>query len=138
MRFFHYFLLTIIFLFPPTASQADLKVCNDTLNLSGVAVGYHENNVWTSSGWWHIPSGECSAVIPGDLEHKDYYLFAEDRATSEIWSGETFLCTSNIEFSITGNEDCYARGFEKSGFFKVSTNQNINWQVRLQEHTKNE
>lgn len=128
-----YFILLFFF---TTPALADLKVCNDTDNTSGVAVGFIDNNEWVSEGWWHISPSDCSTVIEGDVQHKDYYLFAEDQETREIWAGEIYLCTSNIEFKIRGNNNCYVRGFEKSGFFKINTNNNTNWQVRLKENNK--
>lgn len=118
-------------------ANADLKVCNDTENTSGVAVGYLENNQWISQGWWHIPAGECSAIVEGNLKHRYYYIFAEDEQTNEIWQGNVSMCTSNVEFKIIGRENCFVKGYEKAAFFEVDTKQNNSWQVRLTEQNKN-
>ena len=118
-------------------ANANLKVCNDTQNNAGIAIGYKEKQKWISQGWWHIPADECADVVEGNLEFRYYYLFAEDANTRETWKGEVDMCTSNVEFKIEGTKDCYARGYEKEGFFEVDTKQQKYWQVRLKEQNKN-
>lgn len=112
-------------------AYADLKVCNDTDAMVGVAVGYQAKNDWMTEGWWQIPKAKCATLIEGDLNARYFYLHAEHSESRGHWRGPVFMCTSSAEFKITGLKNCFARGFEKSGFFEVDTGTQKNWQVRL-------
>ncbi|MEQ9694790.1 DUF1036 domain-containing protein [Shimia sp. SDUM112013] len=101
-----------------TAAQAELRVCNETDAKASVAIGYNDGGVWTSEGWWNIPPYDCSVVQGGDLTKKYYYY----RVTSErySWPGERyFFCTSQSAFTIAGDEDCAARGYDQSEFRQI-------------------
>ena len=42
------------------------------------------------------------------------------------------MCTNDREFKIEGREDCFARGYERTGFFEVDTGKDAkNWTVQL-------
>jgi hypothetical protein len=43
------------------------------------------------------------------------------------------MCTREKEFTIKGNTDCLARGFDRTGFFEVDTSEQKNWTVQLNE-----
>ena len=43
------------------------------------------------------------------------------------------MCTSDREFSIEGVQECFARGFQKTGFFEIDTGNKQSWMVRLTE-----
>lgn len=114
-------------------SYADFKVCNDTKNLVGVAIGYRGKRNWVMEGWWRIPANVCATVRPGNLKSRYFYLFAEDAVTLAQWRGPVFMCTTNDEFKIRGLKNCFARGYERTGFFEVDTGNQKSWQVRLSE-----
>ena len=117
----------------PNAALADLKVCNNTSSLVGVSVGYRLKDGWMTEGWWRIPARICTSVIEGDLTSRYFYLHAEESETGGRWRGPVFMCTSNKEFKIKGLKDCFARGYERNGFFEVDSADQKNWQVRLTE-----
>ena len=117
----------------PNTASADLKVCNNTSSLVGVSVGYRLKDGWMTEGWWRIPAKICTSVIEGDLTSRYFYLHAEESETGGRWRGPVFMCTSNKEFKIKGLKDCFARGYERNGFFEVDTADQKNWQVRLTE-----
>lgn len=117
-------------------AHADLRVCNKTESLMGVAVGYRDKEGWITEGWWRIPANICTSVIEGDLSSRYFYLHAENADTGGKWRGPVFMCTSNKEFKIRGLKDCFARGFERTGFFEVDTGQQKSWQVRLTDANK--
>ena len=119
-------------------AHADIKVCNDTKNLVGVAIGYRDKGNWMMEGWWRIPANVCASVVEGDLNSRYYYLYAEDATSGGQWRGPIFMCTSNKQFKIKGQHDCYARGYEKTGFFEVDTGDQKFWQVRLTEANQSE
>ncbi|WP_341760496.1 DUF1036 domain-containing protein [Candidatus Endowatersipora endosymbiont of Watersipora subatra] len=121
----------ILLLLMSLPSSAQIKVCNDTKNLVGVAVGYRNQGRWITEGWWRIPSNLCESVIEGDLTSRYYYLYSEDAVTNQKWDGPILMCISSRQFKINGLQDCYARGYEKIGFFEVDTGDQTFWRVRL-------
>lgn len=119
-------------------AHADLQVCNDSKALIGVAIGYRENGKWITEGWWRIPASVCTSVIEGKLEARYFYLHAEEADSGGRWRGPVFMCSSNKQFKINGVKDCFARGYERTGYFEVDTGDQKNWQVRLTEADREE
>lgn len=119
-------------LFAGTApALADLRVCNATQNLVGVAIGYRAPTGWISEGWWHIDGSSCKTLIEGELESRYYYLYAEDAARGGRWEGPIQMCVADKEFKIAGVNDCFARGFQRAGFQEYDTGEQENWMVQL-------
>jgi uncharacterized membrane protein len=112
---------------------ADFRLCNNTGNRVGIAVGYKENEGWTTEGWWNIPARSCETVLRGGLVARFYYIYAVDYDRGGEWSGQAFMCTREKEFTIRGTEDCLARGYDRTGFFEVDTGDQPSWTVQLTE-----
>ncbi|UYN98260.1 MAG: DUF1036 domain-containing protein [Devosia sp.] len=116
-----------------TPAQADLRICNEGANLISVALGYRAERGWMSEGWWQTPPGECRVLYQGDLQRRFYYLFAVDDIGGGAWDGDVFMCSRDETFTIFGVEDCLARGYERTGFFEVDTQNRTDWTVQLSE-----
>lgn len=129
---FSVFIFGSIWLFADHA-KADFRVCNDTKSLVGVSLGYNVDGKWTTEGWWQIPGDTCSSLLEGELNAQFYYIYAEDADRGGQWRGEVFMCTADQEFKIDGVQDCFTRGFQKTGFFEINTNNRDSWMVRLTE-----
>jgi uncharacterized membrane protein len=115
---------------PP--AQADLRVCNETGNPIMVSFGYRAERGWQSEGWWEAsPSGGCAIVYNGDLEKTYYYLYAVDDIGGGSWDGDNYMCTQDESYTISGVEDCLARGYERTGFFEVNVEGRTDWTVNL-------
>jgi uncharacterized membrane protein len=114
-------------------ARADFRLCNNTGNRVGVAVGYKENDGWTTEGWWNLAARSCETVLRGSLVARFYYIYAVDYDRGGEWSGQAFLCTREKEFTIRGAEDCLARGYDRTGFFEVDTGDQPSWTVQLTE-----
>jgi uncharacterized membrane protein len=112
-------------------AKADFRLCNDTKSLVGVALGYREDGNWVTEGWWQVPGETCASLIEGDLNSRFYYLYAEDADKGGQWRGDIFMCTADREFRVTGVEDCFARGYNRTGFFEIDTSTKESWMVRL-------
>jgi uncharacterized membrane protein len=115
---------------------ADLRVCNQTGNQVSIALGYRAERGWTSEGWWVAPPGQCAVVYQGDLNKVGssyFYLFAADDVGGGAWDGSVFMCTRDESFTIFGVEDCLARGYERTGFFEVDTQDRSDWMLQLTE-----
>ncbi|MEM7290645.1 MAG: DUF1036 domain-containing protein [Pseudomonadota bacterium] len=122
--------------FATTDARADFRICNDTDSLVGAALGYRQQGIWISEGWFQISAESCSSLIEGDLNSRFYYIYAEDADRGGQWRGDIFLCTNDREFKIEGVEDCFKRGFVKTGFFEIDTGNRANWMVRLTEQSQ--
>ncbi len=112
-------------------ARADLRVCNETANPLTVALGYRAERGWMSEGWWQTPPGDCRVLYQGDLERRFYYVFAADDIGGGAWDGSVFMCTRDETFTIFGVEDCLARGYERTGFFEIDTQNRSDWTLQL-------
>lgn len=113
------------------AAHADFRVCNATKNLVGVAIGYRAKPGWTTEGWWQIPGGACATLIKGSLSSRYYYLYAEDAGRGGRWGGKIDMCVADNEFKIVGVQDCFARGYQRTGFKEYDTGRQQSWMVQL-------
>ncbi len=118
------------------AAQADFRVCNATQDLVGVAIGYRARAGWITEGWWAIEGSTCKTLIEGPLESRYYYIYAEDGVRGGRWDGPVSMCIAELQFKITGVNDCYARGFQKAGFREYDTGNQTNWMVQLVDESE--
>lgn len=114
-------------------ARADFRVCNATQNLVGVAIGYRGNAGWVTEGWWHVEGSSCKTLIEGPLSSRYYYLYAEDAERGGRWDGPVNMCVAEREFKIAGVNDCFSRGFQRSGFQEYDTGDQGSWMVQLTE-----
>ena len=112
-------MLSLITLMTESA-QADLRVCNQTSSRVGLAVGYRDPQGWLTEGWFNLRPNNCESVLKGELNFKYYYIHGVDYDRGGEWSGRSFMCTNEREFSIRGIENCLVRGFDRTGFFEIS------------------
>lgn len=117
-----------------TPAAADFRICNYTKSRVGVAIGYQDGEGWVTEGWWNIPANACDALLHGNLSARFYYVYAVDYDRNGEWSGPTFMCTRDKEFTIRGLGDCLTRGFDRTGFMEVDTGERqTSWTVQLTE-----
>ncbi len=119
--------------FSATPARADLRVCNETANMVSVSMGYRAERGWMSEGWWQAPPGDCRVLYQGDLQRRFYYIYAVDDISGGAWEGSVFMCTRDETFTIFGVEDCLARGYERTGFFEIDTQNRSDWTLQLTE-----
>lgn len=101
--------------FLATPVFADLKICNETAIRATVAIGYAQDGDWVSEGWWTVKAGDCRTIIKGDLPKRYYYWRATTREGAFAEGGFSF-CTQSEPFTIEGDSDCEARGYETAFF----------------------
>ena len=87
---------------------------------------------------WHIDGSSCKTLIEGPLTSRYYYLYAEDAQGGGRWEGKVNMCVAEKEFRITGVQDCFARGFQRSGFQEYDTGEQSSWMVQLTDETPTE
>src|SRR6516164_2547307 len=114
-------------------AAADFRLCNNTPSRVGVAVGYKDSDGWTTEGWWNLPARTCETVVKGNLVARFYYVYAIDYDRGGEWTGHSYMCTRDREFTIRGIGDCLAHGYDRTGFFEVDTGEQRAWTVQLTE-----
>lgn len=119
-----------------TPASADLRLCNKTGAQVGIAIGYKGEEDWVSEGWWNIDAETCEIVVEGPLPSRYYYVYALDYQQGGEWAGTAYMCTREKEFTITGTQDCMARGYERTGFIEIDTGDQASWTVHLTERSK--
>ena len=122
--------------FVASPARADLRVCNITQSRLGVSLGYRNADGWTTEGWWNLAPRGCETLLKGDLAARYYYVYAIDYDRGGEWSGRSYMCTREREFTIRGVEDCLARGLDRNGFFEVDTSQQKSWTIQLTDPAK--
>ena len=115
----------------PGAAHADLKLCNATSSRIGIAIGYQDGKGWATEGWWNVSSQTCETLLKGTLSGRFYYVHAVDYDRGGEWAGTNNMCTTDKTFTIRGNQDCQKRGYKRTGFFEVDTNDAKDWTIRL-------
>ena len=119
-----------------TGARADFRLCNNTAVRVSISLAYTNGQTWVQEGWWNLKPGVCEVLLRGPLAAEFYYVYAMDERGGE-WKGKTFMCTSNIEFKIEGRENCFVRGYDRTGFFEIDTGKDAkDWTVQLTEPTK--
>jgi uncharacterized membrane protein len=118
-------------------AHADFRLCNNTSSRVGVSVGYRDQQGWLTEGWWNVSARSCEAILKGPLAARYYYVYAVDYDQGGEWSGQSFMCTRDKEFTIRGFENCLARGYDRSGFFEIDTGEQKSWTVQLSEQAQN-
>ncbi len=117
-------------------AHAELKLCNSTSSRIGVAIGYKDKDGWASEGWWNVDSQSCALLIQDKLRARFYYVYAFDYDKGGEWGGPIPMCTNDVEFTIKGIDNCEGRGFKKSGFFEVDTQEQTDWTVKLTDQSE--
>jgi uncharacterized membrane protein len=128
--------LPAVFLLAAGPAHADLRLCNMTSSRIGISLGYRDPQGWVTEGWWNLGSRSCETLLKGQLAGRFYYVYALDYDRGGDWSGRSFMCTREREFTIRGTEDCLARGFDRSGFFEVDTGEQQSWTIQLKETSR--
>jgi len=115
----------------PSTARADLKLCNKTANLVGVALGYKDQKGWASEGWWNVDPNVCQTLLEGPLIARYYYIFAIDYKEGGSWGGTAKLCTREKLFTIRGIKDCEKRNAKRTGFYEVDTGEELDWSISI-------
>ncbi len=110
---------------------ADLKLCNATSVRIGVALGYQDGKGWATEGWWNIAGKTCETLLKGTISSRFYYVHAVDYDRGGEWAGPSPMCTADTSFLIHGAQDCQHRGYKRTGFFEIDTNDAKDWTIRL-------
>jgi uncharacterized membrane protein len=117
-------------------AHADFRVCNSTASRVSIALAYTDGQMWVSEGWWNLKPNDCDVLLRGPLAAQFYYIYGMDERGGE-WKGKAFMCTRDHEFRIEGRQNCFARGYDRTGFFEIDTGKDAKtWTVQMTEPSK--
>jgi uncharacterized membrane protein len=128
--------LAVAALLVASPAMADFRLCNNTASRVGVAVGYRDKEGWLTEGWWNVLPRSCETILKGALAARYYYVYAIDYDQGGEWSGKSFMCTREKEFTVRGFENCLARGYDRTGFFEIDSGDQKSWTVQLSEQVQ--
>lgn len=116
------------------SAQAEFRVCNQTLNLFNVAIGYPvEGDLFRTEGWWTLAANSCTSPIKERLEFSYYYIYGTDIYGEPAIVGTTEMCVAAKQFTIADRKDCWVRGFQQVPFLEVNTKNAESWTVFIRE-----
>jgi len=131
------------------SAHAELRVCNQTLNLYNVSVGYFAGEHCEQSdplfpsacrlqteGWWNLPANGCITPLKQPLGQRYYYVFALDIYGSDALTGETPLCvnvtrrfTIDVPYDELTSPRCWQRGYQQVKFREIDVGKASDWTV---------
>ncbi len=124
------------------SADRGLILCNKTANLVWAASGELVDGQFTSRGWLRVAPQKCAQAINHNLSDRFYFYYAEavtedgapymQAGRQKKWSGDFDMCVKSIRFSISGHEDCRARGYETAKFVKIDTSAASKWLINLE------
>jgi len=116
------------------SAQAEFRVCNQTLNLFNVAIGYPvEGDLFKTEGWWTLAANSCTSLIKQPLEYSYYYLYGTDIYGEPAIVGTTDMCVAAKQFTIPDQKDCWVRGFQQARFLEVNVKNADRWTVFIRQ-----
>ena len=122
------FLSAVLVAFPV---QAGLRVCNGSVDLVNVAIGYDTEDGLRTEGWWTITANACSQILTEPLQNARYFLHVADGFGENRLSGDITLCIREEKFVLYDGDQCWQRGLIEADFFEVDTDGAQDWTVLL-------
>lgn len=115
----------------PQSAQAGLRVCNGSVDLVNVAIGYETEDGLRTEGWWTITSNACSQILQEPLGKTRYYLHVADGFGESRLGGDITLCIREEKFVLYDGDQCWQRGLIEADFFQIETEGAPDWTVLL-------
>ena len=115
-------------------ARAEFSVCNQSLDVLNVAIGYEEDGEFQTEGWWSVGVNRCAEVIREPLRNRYIYVYAEDVFGQPVTEGSIPSCIGTKRFLIRGTKDCWLRGHKQADFFEVDTREQERWTLFLKSN----
>lgn len=112
-------------------AEAGLRVCNGSVDLVNIAIGYETEDGLRTEGWWTITANACSQVLQEPLRQTKYYLHVADGFSESRLGGDITLCIREEKFVLYDGDQCWQRGLIEADFFQIETEGAEDWTVLL-------
>ena len=101
---------------------AQIILKNNTDETVWICIGYKQNGMWTSEGWWKVESGTQATLNHTTGESAYLYYYAYSNTRTYEGQGSSLIVKRGSAFTIkhTGSEgNNLAEGFEWKSFREV-------------------
>jgi len=113
-------------------AAAEFRICNQTLDVVNIALGYEAAGEFLTEGWWTIGPNQCAAALQEPLTTRYVYVFAQDVFGNVLLEGAAPMCVLPNAFRAPiGVGDCLARGMLEARFHEVDTLRSERWTLFL-------
>ena len=103
-----------------STTGAGLEICNETEHTQSLSFGYNGADDWTSEGWWNVDPGDCITPTLDGTQRRYFYYRAEVDG-GDFAGQDYFFCTTPEAYTIVGDADCEARGYDREDFWEIDT-----------------
>ena len=127
-------------------AHAELRICNQTLDLYNVAVGFftcaqcQQNDPAAcrleTEGWWNLAASSCLTLVKLPLDQRYYYVFALDIYGNDAIAGNDPMCvnvgkgfTIQTPFDERTAPRCWQRGYQQVKFREIDVKGKEDWTV---------
>jgi uncharacterized membrane protein len=115
------------------ATPQGYAVCNTTAEPVFAAIALRAGGNWNSRGWWKVAPAVCARVVTEPLAVDRVFLLVERSNGTRLVTGSTTFCTTEVQFDITGRENCEKRGLANEGFAQTTTQGRRGFTARVGE-----
>lgn len=117
------------------------ELCNTSSSNISVAIGYHENGIWVSEGWFNIARNDCRTIMNINklslIKNNNFYLHATGKEFGYSWKGDYAFCVQDAAFSIKNNDDVSCSyGQDRAYFFHVKRNEKSKLTYTFSDNSK--
>jgi uncharacterized membrane protein len=120
----------------PAPAPADgFRICNKSGQELELATAIDPGDqdgasgTYLSKGWYTFEAGQCFVMWPGALQHRYYFIYAQNKQTGREWKGDVPVCVSRDSFELKSPScggDKYSRPF-----LRVDTGNSASWTYNL-------
>lgn len=109
------------------AARAEFTICNQSLDVFNVAIGYDRPGGFQTEGWWVVGANRCVDLITEPLTSRYVYIHVEDVFGRNALSGSVRACVGEGKFAIREARECWQHGFIEAMFKEVDTREQERW-----------
>ena len=84
---------------------------------------------YLSKGWYGFDDGQCFVMWPGALEHRYFYVYAQNKQVGREWKGDVPVCVSRAPFELSA-PGCSADKYSRP-FVRIDTAGKASWTFTL-------
>ena len=85
---------------------------------------------YLSKGWYGFDNGQCFVMWPGTLQHRYFFVYAQNKQTGKEWKGDVPVCVSREPFELN-SPSCGADKYSRP-FVRIDTGNSASWTYNLQ------
>lgn len=120
---------------PALAQEEGFRICNrsgqDVELATAVDLGEQGGapGTYLSKGWYDFAAGQCFVMWPSPLQHRFYFVYAQNKQTGREWKGDTTVCVSREPFELSA-PGCAAGGYGRP-FLRIDTGNSAGWTYNI-------